>query len=80
MLFIPSTLLIRHLWQLKTLVFLHWCLIGAFKMFNRDIDVNARKFKMKTYICVDILTTTLKVSPQEPPRTSALAPTWFYCH
>ncbi len=28
MLFIFSTLqLIRHLWQLKTIVFLHWCLI-----------------------------------------------------
>ncbi len=30
MLFIFSTpVLIRHLWQLKTVVFLHWCLICA---------------------------------------------------
>jgi len=24
-----TTLLIRHLWQLKAVVFLHWCLIHA---------------------------------------------------
>jgi len=23
----PTPVLIRHLWQLKTVVFLHWCLI-----------------------------------------------------
>ena len=30
MLFVFSTqVLIRHMWQLKTVVFLHWCLICA---------------------------------------------------
>ncbi len=24
-----TPVLIRHLWQIKTVVFLHWCLIGA---------------------------------------------------
>ncbi len=34
MLFIFSTLvLIRYLWQLKTVVFLHWCLIRAVLLF-----------------------------------------------
>ncbi len=26
-------MLIRHLWQLKTVAFLHWCLIAAVKSF-----------------------------------------------
>jgi hypothetical protein len=35
MLFIFSTpVLIRHLWQLKTVVFLHWCLICAVSLFT----------------------------------------------
>ncbi len=34
MLFIFSTPeFIRHLWQLKTVVFLHWCLMCAVHMF-----------------------------------------------
>jgi hypothetical protein len=46
MLFMFSTLeLIRHLWQLKTVVFMHWCLICALllnpscKVGNCNIDV-----------------------------------------
>jgi hypothetical protein len=39
MLFMFSTLeLIRHLWQLKTVVFLHWCLICAF-LLNQSCKV-----------------------------------------
>ncbi len=36
MLFIFSTpVLIRHLWQLKTLVFLHWCLLIEYLNYNQ---------------------------------------------
>ncbi len=36
MLFIFSTpVLIRNLWQLKTVVFLHWCLIHAAALFEK---------------------------------------------
>ncbi len=33
-------LLIRHLWQLKTVVFLHWCVIsaGLFKIDPTDVS------------------------------------------
>ncbi len=35
MLFVFSTpVLIRHLWQLKTVVFLHWCLICVVLLYN----------------------------------------------
>ncbi len=38
MLFIFSTpVLIQHLWQLKTVVFLHWCLIHAVLL--RAVDI-----------------------------------------
>jgi hypothetical protein len=44
MLFIFSTpVLIRHLWQLKTVVFLHWCLIYAV-LLKRNI--NSREVAM----------------------------------
>ncbi len=40
MLFIFSTpVLIRDLWQLKTVLFLHWCLIGA------DLSNDAKELK-----------------------------------
>jgi hypothetical protein len=35
MMFIFSTpVLIRHLWQLKTVVFLHWCILRAVPLKN----------------------------------------------
>ncbi len=38
MLFISSTpVLIRHLWELKTVVFLHLCLVGGFKIEQRAL-------------------------------------------
>ncbi len=45
--------LIRHLWQLKTVVFLHWCLIQA-GLFQRNgekfaIANNNGKFTLKCY-------------------------------
>ncbi len=44
MLFIFSmAVIIRHLWQLKTVVFLHWCLIHALLFAN----VNVKRFKFK---------------------------------
>ncbi len=51
MLFNFSTpVLIRHLWQPKTVVFLHWCLICAvllqFTIVNRDVWIVVElKFK-----------------------------------
>jgi hypothetical protein len=30
---IPTPLLVRHLWQLKAVVFLHWCVIHAVLLF-----------------------------------------------
>ncbi len=47
MFFILSTpVLIRHLWQLKTVVFLHWCLIctvplAAAKKKKKETLINA---------------------------------------
>ncbi len=38
MLFIFSTpVLIKHLWRLRTVVFLHWCLIDAVQLENSDL-------------------------------------------
>ncbi len=47
MLFIFSTpVLIRHLWQLKTVAFLHWCLICTFLL---DSDANKTSFLRFVY-------------------------------
>ncbi len=44
MLFISSTpVLIRHLWQLKTFVFLHWCLIHAVQLV---LNTNAKSYSL----------------------------------
>ncbi len=41
MLFIFSTpVLIRHLWQLKTVVFQHWCLICAVLLRANELDLS----------------------------------------
>ncbi len=51
MLFIFSTpVLIRHLWQLKTVIFLHWCLIRAVllePLEGRTEKVNKIMFRIK---------------------------------
>jgi hypothetical protein len=48
MLFIFSTpVLNRHLWQLKTVVFLHWCLIRAVvlcKLWTKQLPVAVLKY------------------------------------
>ncbi len=45
MLFIFSTpVLIRHLWQLKTLVFLHWCLISSI------LNVNSQHKRLQRFL------------------------------
>ncbi len=36
-------MLIRHLWQLKTVVFLHWCLICAVLFYGKVI-IDIKKF------------------------------------
>ncbi len=71
MLFILSTpMLIRHLWQLKTVVFLHWCQICAVPVYliNKyqlpvsatrwpawDLFFNIHVLNIHTHIYVDIL-------------------------
>ncbi len=49
MLFIFSTpVIIRHLWQLKTIVFLHWCLIRTV-LLHETINLVPKK-KMNQYL------------------------------
>jgi hypothetical protein len=48
MLFIFSTpVLIRHLWQLKTVVSLHWCLIHAVLFLVFTVDITNLKMFIK---------------------------------
>jgi hypothetical protein len=47
MLFIFSTpVLIRHLWQLKTVVFLHWCIICSVLLAQVNCDISAQYFTL----------------------------------
>jgi hypothetical protein len=48
MLFIFSTpVLVRHLWQLKTVVFLHWCLICAALLgLNEDDSIRSSRIQI----------------------------------
>jgi hypothetical protein len=47
MLFMLSTpMLIRHLWKLKTVIFLHWCLIHALLLTKTFLRVGKTETKM----------------------------------
>ncbi len=54
MLFIFSTtVLIRYLWQLKTVVFLHWCPIHSLLLFTNDTKII--KSYIKNYVFREIM-------------------------
>ncbi len=48
-----TPVLIRHLWQLKTVVFLHWCLIICAVPLNKMINANS-KYLLFKYTYVDL--------------------------
>ncbi len=67
MLFIFSTpLLIRHLWQLKRVLFLHWCLIWAILLIDDEHPSLYQAFPKQqglikaTFTYLTILVDTLK--------------------
>ncbi len=75
MLFIFSTPeLIRNLWQLKTAIFLHWCLIFAWHV-NYNVTVN--NLKIDIWCMVDKLTnfwSFVRASNQTQPRSRRKQP------
>jgi len=40
--FFNTSLKIRHLWQLKTVVFLHWCLMCAVPLVDKSLSVSTK--------------------------------------
>jgi hypothetical protein len=54
MLFIFSTpVVIRHLWQLKTVVFLHWCLICAILIYTFSVTHGKMVIKVEKINLLD---------------------------
>ncbi len=57
MLIFSTLVLIRHLWQLKTVVCLHWCLIRAFLLSNCNKRVlvyhtSVKRFVVHAKVCI----------------------------
>jgi hypothetical protein len=54
----PDTLLIRHLWQLKTIIFLHWCLLRVVILITLIIGLT---FKPRSDVTVFVKSTIAAV-------------------
>jgi len=52
LLIFSAPVLIRHLWLLKTVVFMHWCLTGAVQGFSNQakVTLGAKGYASQHYL------------------------------